>query len=174
MTAKEMSEIFSILMLAFPSAEMFKGGVERLMPTIKLWAKALPEVDYWTGQRAVMQLCRTCKYPPTIAEFREQAEKVTSELRQRLWITWNDIRNADDRYGGLTAYYESLRAGDPARAAIDAMGGPDKLIAWSKDVGGQTVSCLNYEEFKRQFFVAVKNLPELPAGERKALIGGAQ
>lgn len=174
MTAKEMSEIFSILMLAFPSAEMFKGGVERLMPTIKLWAKALPEVDFWTGKQAVMQLCRTCRYPPTIAEFREQAEKVTSELQRRLWVTWSDIRFSDNKPGGLAAYYEGLQAGNPARAAIDAMGGPDKLISWSKDVGGKTVSCWNYEEFKRQFFVAMKNLPELPAGDRKALTGGAR
>ena len=37
MTRKEMTEIFTVMSLAWPSAEMFKGGVERLGPTIKLW-----------------------------------------------------------------------------------------------------------------------------------------
>ena len=72
MTQKEMTELFAIMLLAYPNAEIFKGGIQKLAPTIELWTRCLPEVDYWTGQHAVLKLCRECKYPPTIAAFKEK------------------------------------------------------------------------------------------------------
>lgn len=50
MTRKEMTEIFSVMLLAWPNAEMFKGGVQKLGPTIELWTACLPDVDFWQGQ----------------------------------------------------------------------------------------------------------------------------
>lgn len=50
MTKKEMSEIFAVLLLAYPNAETFKGGIQKLGPTISLWATCLQDVDFWTGQ----------------------------------------------------------------------------------------------------------------------------
>ena len=82
MTQKEMTEIFGIMLLAYPNAETFKGGIQKLLPTINLWCACLPEVDFWIGQQAVIKLCRECKYPPTIAEFREKADAVKSEDRK--------------------------------------------------------------------------------------------
>ena len=58
MTRKEMTEIFSVMLLAWPNAEMFKGGVQKLGPTIELWTACLPDVDFWQGQQAVIKLCR--------------------------------------------------------------------------------------------------------------------
>lgn len=84
MTRKEMTEIFTVMSLAWPSAEMFKGGVERLGPTIKLWTSCLPDVDFWTAQQAVVKLCRECKFPPTIAEFKASAEAVQAEIQQAI------------------------------------------------------------------------------------------
>lgn len=82
MTRAEMTEIFAVLMLAYPYAEMFKAPgkqavMEKLAPTITLWATCLADVDFWTGQQAAVRVCRVCKFPPTIAEFREQADAVT-------------------------------------------------------------------------------------------------
>ena len=81
MTNKEMSELFSVMMLAWPNAEMFKGGVAKLAPTIKLWTSCLPEIDFWTGQQALIKLCRVCKYPPTIAEFKSRLTSSTKRSR---------------------------------------------------------------------------------------------
>ena len=80
MTQKEMTEIFGIMLLAYPNAEAFKGGIQKLVPTIQLWCSCLPDVDFWTGQQAVIKLCRECKFPPTIAEFKEKAEDIRSEI----------------------------------------------------------------------------------------------
>lgn len=51
MTKKEMTEIFAVMKLAYPNAEMFKGGIETLKPTIELWASCLADVDFWTGNK---------------------------------------------------------------------------------------------------------------------------
>lgn len=41
MTKKEMTELFGVMLLAWPNAEMFKGGVAKLGPTIELWTACL-------------------------------------------------------------------------------------------------------------------------------------
>ena len=92
MTKKEMTEIFSVMLLAWPNAEMFKGGVAKLGPTIELWAACLSDVDFWLGQQAVIRLCRECKFPPSIAEFKEKADNVQQEIRSRIDLEWNDIK----------------------------------------------------------------------------------
>ena len=45
MTHKEMSEIFAVMLLAYPNAEVFKGGIAKLGPTINLWVTCLPEIE---------------------------------------------------------------------------------------------------------------------------------
>lgn len=85
-----MTEIFSVMLLAWPNAEMFKGGVAKLGPTIELWAACLSDVDFWLGQQAVIRLCRECKFPPSIAEFKEKADNVQQEIRSRIDLEWND------------------------------------------------------------------------------------
>lgn len=35
MTHKEMSEIFAVMLLAYPNAEVFKGGIAKLGPTTR-------------------------------------------------------------------------------------------------------------------------------------------
>ena len=92
MTHKEMSEIFAVMLLAYPNAEVFKGGIAKLGPTINLWVTCLPEIDFWTGQQAVVKLVRECKFPPTIAEFKEKAEKVQAEVRARIDQAWNYLK----------------------------------------------------------------------------------
>ena len=51
MTRAEMTEIFAVLMLAYPNAEMFKAPnrqalMDKLAPTITLWATCLADVDF--------------------------------------------------------------------------------------------------------------------------------
>ena len=58
MTGKEMTELFAIMLLAWPNAETFKGGIPKLAPTIKLWVSCTANVDFWTGQQAVVRLCQ--------------------------------------------------------------------------------------------------------------------
>ena len=128
MTRKEVTELFSVMLLAWPNAEMFKGGVQKLGPTIELWAKCLPDVDFWTGQQALIRLCQVCKFPPTIAEFREQVENVNTDIRRRTELEWSII--CSELHFGTTPQqiYAGLQPGSLGRLAIDAMGGPDNII----------------------------------------------
>ena len=69
MTRAEMTEIFAVLMLAYPNAEMFKAPssqalMEKLAPTITLWATCLADVDFWTGQQAGVRVCRDASSRP--------------------------------------------------------------------------------------------------------------
>ena len=99
MTRAEMTEIFAVLMLAYPNAEMFKAPnrqalMDKLAPTITLWATCLADVDFWTGQQAAVRVCNACKFPPTIAEFREQAEAVTRDMRAEIDSAYLTARSA--------------------------------------------------------------------------------
>lgn len=134
MTRAEMTEIFAVLMLAYPNAEMFRAGSqqelkEKLAPTITLWTTCLRDVDAWTAQKAVVRLCQTCKYPPTIAEMREAADAVRRDTRAEisnayLWARSqvNLMREGDT----LEDVYREL----PPRIqkTIDAMGGMEAFL----------------------------------------------
>nr|WP_326184241.1 replicative helicase loader/inhibitor [uncultured Oscillibacter sp.] len=129
MNRAEMTEIFAVLMIAYPNAEMFKAPdqqalKEKLAPTITLWTTCLRDIDFWTAQQAVVRVCRTCKFPPTIAEMREAAETVLKEIQgeidHALLMACQSVRY---RREGETL--ESVYEGFPARTkkAIEAMGG---------------------------------------------------
>ena len=127
MTKKEMTELFSVMLLAWPNAEMFKGGIQKLGPTIELWTACTADVDFWTAQRAVIKLCNECKFPPTIAEFREKVDKVNSEIKERLLSTWSEIRMSPMVDCSNQEIYDSLHPESLARRAIDMIGGPEAL-----------------------------------------------
>ena len=152
MTHKEMSEIFAVMLLAYPNAEVFKGGIAKLGPTINLWVTCLPEIDFWTGQQAVVKLVRECKFPPTIAEFKEKAEKVQAEVRARIDQAWN---------------YLKLDMG------LEAMGGPSRLIATGERTFGdgtvKTYEYYNYDGFKSAYETIIRQTSALNSGPRKAV-----
>ena len=129
MTRAEMTEIFAVLMIAYPNAEMFKAPdqqalKEKLAPTITLWTTCLRDMDFWTAQKAVVRVCRTCKFPPTIAEMREAADAVTQsvqgEISNALLMACQMVRfRREDE--SLESVYKELPA--RTRRTIDAMGG---------------------------------------------------
>ena len=120
MTKKEMTEIFSVMLLAWPNAEMFKGGVAKLGPTIELWTACLSDVDFWLGQQAVIRLCRECKFPPSIAEFKEKADNVQQEIRSRIDLDWNDIKFSRLLDKAPQEWYQRLPPNSDVKAVIDA------------------------------------------------------
>lgn len=128
MTRKEMSEIFAALMLAYPRADMFQGGMAKLGPTIELWTTCNGDVDFWTGQQAVIRVCRECTWPPTIAEFRAAAKAVTDELDAKAKAVYQDIRTALTFARSIDALAESPLIGREGKMVIEAMGGPENLI----------------------------------------------
>ena len=141
MTRAEVTEIFAVLMMAYPNAEMFKAPDKdslkaKLAPTITLWTTCLRDIDFWAAQQAVIRVCQTCKFPPTIAEMREAAEtvlhEVKSEINNAYLMARSELQLA--RLAGRTK--EQALEGMPTRTqkVIEAMGGIDAFMS-AKDDG---------------------------------------
>lgn len=129
MTKQEMTYIFAQMMLAWPSAPMFGGGIQKLGPTIMLWTAALPDVDFWTGKQAVVQVCRDCSFPPNIAEFRKAADKVKADISSRAQNAFLMMQSCLGLYDeNPQEYYSRLPDGSTEKAAIQMLGGPDALF----------------------------------------------
>lgn len=136
MTKAEVTQLFAVLALAYPSAELFKAPsqqalMEKLAPTIALWSTCLRDVDFWTGQQAVVKVCQTCKYPPSIAELREAADTVSQETRKEAENAYLDARRIYQLYGrdraydmlaSLSRFGTSTRCGRSRRPATTRMG----------------------------------------------------
>ena len=167
MTRQEMTEIFSVMMLAYPNAEIFKGGIGKLKPTIELWTSCTHDIDFWTGQQAVKELCKTCKYPPTIAEFREQAESFTARMDAYMDEVIRKIRN-DSHLWGLQGFYDRIPENDILRAAIGDIGGPGSLIRHLS--GGKEM--WEFGPLQDALRRRIRGSTPLPASGRKALTEG--
>nr|DAQ33680.1 MAG TPA: Loader and inhibitor of phage G40P [Caudoviricetes sp.] len=166
-TKKEMTEIFSVMLLAWPNAEMFKGGVAKLGPTIELWTDCLSDVDFWLGQQAVIRLCRECKFPPSIAEFKEKADNVQQEIRSRIDLEWNEIKFSRLLDKSPQEWYQRLPTNSDVKAVIDALGGMEKFA--TKGEGSW-----NYYEFRDMYEKLMrKEVPgavaRLTSGKKKEL-----
>lgn len=166
MTKKEMTEIFSVMMLAWPNAEMFRGGIAKLAPTIELWAVCLTDVDFWTAQQAVVKLCRECKFPPAIAEFKEKATDVTEGIEASIRNSFQMIRSGEGLYGSLDAFCSSLPEDNPTKKAIEIMGGVEALV-----ITDGNCSRWNVDGFKRAYWSMVKGSPMLGGGTKSLLPG---
>lgn len=169
MTSKEMTELFAVMLLAWPNAETFKGGIAKLAPTIKLWASCTSDVDFWIGQQAVIRLCKKSKFPPTIAEFREQVENVNKDIKSLADRTIQEIRSANARYSSIDAYYDKLPAGNFTRAVIDEVGGTAALTRTWKDNSGQERSMWNLREIEDACRAVIRGRPALIGGQLPAL-----
>ena len=160
------------MLLAWPNAETFKGGIKKLAPTIRLWTASIMDVDYWTGQQAIIRLCKICKFPPTIAEFREQAKAVNKDVQSLIDRTIQDIRSADFTHGSPSALYAALPPGSFTRTVIDIVGGPDALTVIF-DQNGKQSSMWNIAAIRAACHVAVQNQPSRIGGGLLALPGKA-
>lgn len=170
MTHKEMTEIFSVMMLAWPNAEMFKGGVQKLKPTIDLWTACLVDVDFWTAQQATVKLCKVRDFPPTIAAFREQVEEVNKDVKARIGFLTDRIRLLDRLGKSLQEIYEEFGEGE-YQQVIDMIGGPENLVrSWEHN--GETVSAWNWEMLENAYAAYLRKTTALPGTSHKALPSG--
>lgn len=169
MTGKEMTELFAVMLLAWPNAETFKGGIAKLAPTIKLWVSCTTDVDFWTGQQAVIRLCQHCKFPPTIAEFREQVDNVNKDIKSITSRTYQEIRSAELIYGSLEAFYAELPPGNFTRAVIDTVGGIGALTRTWTDNSGKECSMWNLREIEEASRMVIRGRPAMVGGELPAL-----
>lgn len=165
MTKKEMTEIFSVMMLAWPGHKMFEKAT--LQATIELWTACLADVDFWLAQQAVYRLCRECKFPPSIADFKEKADNADHDVKAEIDNAFYHLKMIDDLYGE-DKLYEKLD--DRTRSVVDAMGGVQSLTITSEH-NGKTEYMWNLEGFKRTYESMIRGQSALPQMQQKQ-IGG--
>lgn len=172
MTHKEMSEIFAVMLLAYPNAEVFKGGIAKLGPTINLWVTALPDVDFWTGQQAVVKLVRECKYPPTIAEFKEKADKVKGEMQSRISMQW-DVIKMEIMCDGVAAAERAMRDTPEWSQVLALMGGSLEVSrTWDRGEGSASeYKELNYSGFAKAYETILRRENALAGKSQRPAIG---
>lgn len=174
MTRAEMTEIFAILALAYPNAEMFKAPNaqairEKLAPTIVLWTACLQEFDSWTMQRAVVQVCQTCKFPPSIAEMREAGETVLSECKAEISNAYLVAKNALAIGKALGETKEQICEALPPRVrrVIAEMGGIEKFAPTDKPWLDMCGFEHTYERLLRSAPIELPGHPALAAITKK-------
>lgn len=98
MTKSDVSKIFALLRIAYPTADVFRAATaeelkRKLDATTTLWATCLADIEPRTAETASIEICKTLKFFPSIAEFREAAAQAARppieiidavELRRRL------------------------------------------------------------------------------------------
>lgn len=164
MNKREVTELFGVMLLGWPNAEMFKGGISKLGPTIELWSACVADVDFYTGQQAVIMLCKECKFPPTIAEFREKVDKVNIEIANQFFSEMEMFRTRSSFGESPYDLYKELPEGSAMRKAIDSVGGPDKMI--SDD--GVT---WRYHEIKSAYISAIKQSDNMGSDAQSKIRG---
>lgn len=172
MTGKEMSEIFAVMLLAYPNAEVFKGGLAKLKPTIDLWVTCLPDVDFWIAQQAVYKLVRECKYPPTIAEFKEKVDKVKGEIQSRISMQW-DVIKLEIMCDGVAAAEQTMR-NTPEWSQVLALMGGSLEVTRTWDRGDGSVSEykeLNYSGFAKAYESILRRKNALTDKSQRPAIG---
>ena len=170
MTRAEVTELFAVLMIAYPNAEMFKAPDKeslkaKLAPTITLWATCLRDIDFWAAQQAVVRVCQKCKFPPTIAEMREAAEDVKHQVKSEIEWAYMMARSAVNTLMDgetLNDAYASL----PTRSkkVIDAMGGMEAFVPSDKPFFNMAGFEQTYERLLRSNPVG---LPGETVGQKK-------
>lgn len=168
MTKKEMSELFSLMMMNgnWANAKMFCGSANELDGTISFWTQCLSDIDFWTGKKTVIRLVRECIYPPTIAEFREKATAVIDSYNAEIETALQEIKTMAIAFGSVEAVYQKLPQGK-IKSVIKAMGGP-KMLEVPMAKGAVR---WNLEGFRSTYWALLKQKPALTFPQEKSLQG---
>lgn len=120
MTKKEVSELFSVIMTAWPHAEMCKATEDDLNRMITLWKTCLNDIDFWTAQQALLRICQKLKFAPTIADLRTEAEAVRGEVEATAMFHWDMYHMlGKEEY---IAVFDGPTSGETVRALTAANG----------------------------------------------------
>ncbi len=132
MTKAEVTELFAALMIAYPDAKLFRGldGADlgaKLAPTIAFWTACLRDTDPWAARQAVLRVCQTSRFPPSVAELREAAETVQRETDAEIRGAYLAARSEVELAlaTGGTERDALGHMSQRARRTIEAMGGID-------------------------------------------------
>lgn len=102
MTRDEVKKILAKLTIMYPHFTVGEA-VCGFKPT-DVWFEMIGDMDYATADKAVIACTQKCKYPPTVADIREEYDNIVAEEKRTV--------------GDILRYYEMTRSyypgsGDP-------------------------------------------------------------
>ena len=123
MTYEETDTMLRLMRLNWPKAPMFTQTEYGTL--VELWALCLMHISHAVAQVALVDICRTCKYPPTIAEFCAAANVVAEKLSAEAEDAYDTLRWVIPRTQRDGATHSKIYASlsRKTRLALDAMGG---------------------------------------------------
>jgi len=98
MTSNEVSVLLGILRTAYPRFYMDMTKAE-IKNTVDLWADYLSDVDLETAKTVIQSLIAKCKFPPTIAELREQVSNIKYASIDDVGMAWGEVTSAIKKFG---------------------------------------------------------------------------
>lgn len=96
---------------------------------LQIWYELLKDLDYMIAQAAVQKHMISSKFPPTIAEIREQAASVAHGDRP-LWSDgWEQVLKAIRKYGSYNPSAALAEMDEITRQTVERLGYRDLCIS---------------------------------------------
>lgn len=129
MTRNDVIKIFIVLRTAYPNfyKDMKKEDLEA---TIDLWTEMFAHENPQLVVAAAKNLINTFKWPPTIADIKEEMYKLTQTETETPIEIWNKIKSAMGRAG----YYANEEFEKLPEVAKKFVGSPNQLREWALSI----------------------------------------
>ena len=165
MQASEVAKLVSVIAAAYPSFEVDKARVA-------VWVQMIGDLDYELAETAVRRHIALTKFPPTIAEIREQALEAARGPEPSGAESWQEFIHGIRRYS-LYSELEAMESFCPTtRRVAQAIGWRDAYLSDNVDVlRGQYLRM--FEQLRqRDNLEAIAGTLRLPRASRPALATG--
>ena len=129
MNREQIIAILKVLKTAYPKfyVDMTK---DEMLNTIDLWTEMFAHENPALVTAAVKNLVNTFKWPPTIADVKDEMYKLTTTEEESPMDLWNLIKKAV-RNSAYNSYEEFQKLPEAAKKFV---GSPNQLKEWALDV----------------------------------------
>lgn len=136
---------------------------------LKLWYRMLKDLDGKTVAAAVYKHISSCKFPPTIADIREQCAAIESGGEKNWLEGWGMVVRAIGRHGtyGRKEAIKKLRDFDPLTADVVEKMGWQNLCESENQVADRANFRIAYEAYATR----KKELAKLPPNLANMITG---
>ena len=120
MTKQEVVKLFVAISAMFPRDEKF-AKADQMM--VDMWQKMLADIPYDAAEKAVMASVSTSPFPPSIAEIRDYATRLTTPKRLTADEAWGIAQDVIRTYGTRTVLKEGCEEKPPeySDATVDVI-----------------------------------------------------
>ena len=120
MTKEEVVKLFVAISAMFPRDEKF-AKADQMM--VDMWQKMLADIPYYAAEKAVMASVSTSPFPPSIAEIRDYATRLTTPKRLTADEAWGIAQDVIRTYGTRTVLKEGCEEKPPeySDATVDVI-----------------------------------------------------